>query len=134
MRSITTAGLGACTVLAALVACSSNDITRSISPNFRPGFDVLAGGCPGDYHLAQYPNSSLDRNGDGFICERTMYFETTKKTLLIDNSVGVRGTCPANFPTPVNTAHAMGLDDLDQNANYIVCQNLAGDLYTDDNR
>ena len=60
--------------------------------------------------------------------------QSGKKIFLIDNNVSARGMCPVDFPTLVNTGHAMGLDAVDQNTNNSVCMSEAGDSFTDDNR
>lgn len=124
--------------LAAVLAVGCRDplsaLTRSLSPTAEPSRDVLAGGCPAEFNLSPSYNSSIDRNGDGFQCERTVVLQSGKKTFLIDNNVSARGICPADFPKLVNTGHAMDLDAVDQNTNNSVCMNEAGDSFTDDNR
>jgi hypothetical protein len=124
--------------LAAVFAVGCRDaqsaITRPLSPTSEPSRDFLAGACPAEFNLQPSYNSSIDRNGDGFQCERTVVLQSGKKTFLIDNNVSARGMCPVDFPTLVNTGHAMGLDAVDQNTNNSVCMDEAGDSFTDDNR
>ena len=124
--------------LAAALAIACGDpqspLTLPLSPTSEPSRDFLAGACPAEFNLQPSYSSSIDRNGDGFQCERTVVLQSGKKIFLIDNNVSARGMCPADFPTLVNTGHAMGLDAVDQNTNDSVCMNEAGDSFTDDNR
>src|SRR5829696_3136717 len=132
MRSTPLLVGASCLLLTVLVACSATDTSRPLSPSSGPNRVELAGGCPGDYHLASDPaRASIDRNGDGYICERIHYFDGYKKAYYIDNSAGARGTCPSEFPTPVSAGDEAYW--VDQNLNGIICKNTAANEYTDDN-